>query len=169
MSSDGRYNDEFSTPLEPLLFGGSPNEDVTDFLRAVKRVAVIQRRQRDDEWMIDYVESCLKGQAMRWFDALPPATVESWSQVRRAFLARFDEPLTGAPTPAAATPAGIARPLAQAVPNAPLPSEISLRGVDYKTVAKVSVFPTIIPAEGLICNQGSLPRRLRSAPFMTVI
>lgn len=142
MSSDGRYNDDVAAPLEQLVFGGTHSEDVTDFLRAVKRVAVIQGRQRDDEWMIDYVESCLKGQAMRWFDALP--TVESWSQIRRALLVRFDSPVTSteAPTAAAvapAAPAPLSRPRAPPPPNAPLPSEIGSESPDLKPSEVVKV------------------------------
>jgi len=125
-------SDDLTTPLESLEFAGTPSEDVTHFLGAIKRVAVVQRRQREDEWMIDYVESCLRGQALRWFDSLPPATIESWNLVRRAFLMRFDsdKSLAQAPAPAAAaptviTPAGVGRFIPQALPNAPLPSEIT--------------------------------------------
>lgn len=29
-----------------------------------------QARQRDDEWMVDYTESCLGGTAIRWYSGL---------------------------------------------------------------------------------------------------
>ncbi|KAG8865709.1 hypothetical protein FRB97_004495, partial [Tulasnella sp. 331] len=141
MSSDERYNDDIAVPLAHLIFEGTPGEDVIDFLHAVKRVAVLQGRQRDDGWMIDCVEPYLKGQAMTWFDALPPTTVESWIQARWAFLVRFEPPAPLCGAPAAATPTAIARPLVQVIPNAPLQSETgsSFKGIAYDLITKGSV------------------------------
>ncbi|KAG8870202.1 GTP-binding protein [Tulasnella sp. 331] len=70
---------------------------------------------------------------MRWFDTLPPATVESWNQVRRAFLLRFDSPKPAdAPVAAAAAaapfPASIAAtsaPRPHSISKPPLPAEVS--------------------------------------------
>ncbi|KAG8870976.1 hypothetical protein FRB98_001149, partial [Tulasnella sp. 332] len=64
MSIDARSPDEFSATLEPLVFGGSPSEDVTEFLGAVKRMAVLHGRHDDDTWIIAYAESCLRRQAL---------------------------------------------------------------------------------------------------------
>lgn len=88
MSFDTRSAGDSATPvaLEALIFRGSPGEDVTDFLGDVKRVAIVQGRQRDEEWMIDYVESCLRGDAMTWFDSL---SVTNWRSLRSLFLQRF--------------------------------------------------------------------------------
>ncbi|KAG8989084.1 hypothetical protein FRB94_014682 [Tulasnella sp. JGI-2019a] len=68
------YNAASPALLEVLEFRGGPNEDVTRFLAAIKRVAVSQGRHLDDEWTVSYTESCLGGDAMRWFDEIGPDT-----------------------------------------------------------------------------------------------
>ncbi|KAG9017363.1 hypothetical protein FRB93_007477 [Tulasnella sp. JGI-2019a] len=82
--------------LELLTFNGTDNEDVTLFVRDVKRVAMAQGRQRDQEWMVDYVESCLGGQAMRWFSQLDVDSDDqaplSWRALRQGLLNRFGAP-----------------------------------------------------------------------------
>ncbi|KAG8879015.1 hypothetical protein FRB98_005877, partial [Tulasnella sp. 332] len=119
-----------STTLEPLTFGGAPSEDVTAFLGAVKRIAVVQGRQRDDQWIVDYVESCLRGDAMRWFDGIGSGVTQlEWGPLRRLFLQRFNNcnvSTLSAPAPApAAPPAGPHSPItvvSTSIPDAsPLP------------------------------------------------
>ncbi|KAG9006137.1 hypothetical protein FRB94_000962 [Tulasnella sp. JGI-2019a] len=89
-------------PLEELEFRGGPNEDVSSFLGAIKRAAVKQGRHLDNEWMISYAESCLRGDAMDWFDEMgTDITSMDWISLRKAFLRRFRSPLP--PPPAAAT------------------------------------------------------------------
>ncbi|KAG8989017.1 GTP-binding protein [Tulasnella sp. JGI-2019a] len=70
-------------PLEELKFRGGPNEDVSDFLGAIKRAAIKQDRHLDDKWMVSYTESCLRGDAMEWFDEMGPdvATMD-WMSLR---------------------------------------------------------------------------------------
>ncbi|KAG9001189.1 hypothetical protein FRB93_012271 [Tulasnella sp. JGI-2019a] len=76
--------------LEDLKFRGGPNEDVSDFLGAIRRAAVQQDRHMDNEWMVAYTESCLRGDAMEWFDELGPAVATmDWISLRKAFLHRF--------------------------------------------------------------------------------
>ncbi|KAG8991669.1 hypothetical protein FRB94_012352 [Tulasnella sp. JGI-2019a] len=92
-------------PLEDLEFRGGPTEDVTRFLAAIKRAAVIQGRHSDDEWMISYIESCLGGDAMAWFDELGPEVTTDWRSLRKALLHRFHKPDSyTAQSPIAAAP-----------------------------------------------------------------
>lgn len=63
------------------------------FLQSVKRVAIVQGRQRDDDWMVDYVEACLTGEALRWFVTLDDFTLGSWRTVRNAFLHQYAAPV----------------------------------------------------------------------------
>ncbi|KAG9034129.1 GTP-binding protein [Tulasnella sp. JGI-2019a] len=102
-----------STATELLNFTGNETEDVTVFLRDVKRIAHAQGRQDDDKWLIDYVELCLAGSALRWFSELNDDVTGSWKSLRRAFLQRFEPPT--APDPAAATPPS-SRPKSAVVP-----------------------------------------------------
>ncbi|KAG8986453.1 hypothetical protein FRB93_005285 [Tulasnella sp. JGI-2019a] len=116
-------------PPEILTFSGNPSEDVTTFLGSVKRVAITQGRQKDDAWIADYVESCLRGKAMKWFDAASvgdPSSFSRWQSLRRTFLERFDSSPDQPPAhtpPAAATAAAWAPPV-QMNMNAPLPESI---------------------------------------------
>lgn len=78
-----------SPSLPNLSFNGTDDEDVTEFVRDVKRIAMSRGRQRDQEWMFDYAESCLGGAAIRWFAQLDVESLASWDALRRALLDRF--------------------------------------------------------------------------------
>jgi len=90
-----------ATPLETLSFDGKSGEDVTHFLRDVKRVALEQGRQTDEKWILYYTEACLGGPALRWYSGLDEETTCSWKSLREAFLERF---VSDAPEPPAAIP-----------------------------------------------------------------
>ncbi|KAG9006727.1 hypothetical protein FRB94_013851 [Tulasnella sp. JGI-2019a] len=83
--------------IERLNFNGTDKEDVTDFVREVKRIAMDQGRQRDQEWMVDYAESCLGGTAIRWFSQLDEISKReamiSWDALRQRLLDRFGPPV----------------------------------------------------------------------------
>ncbi|KAG9018426.1 GTP-binding protein [Tulasnella sp. JGI-2019a] len=108
-----------SPALEDLQFWGSPNEDVSAFLGSIKRAAIKQGRHLDNEWMISYAESCLRGDAMKWFDEMDPdePAATEWRSLRKAFLGRFTYP----PPPATAT--ALVR--KHEMPRAPLPATVS--------------------------------------------
>ncbi|KAG9039731.1 hypothetical protein FRB95_007158 [Tulasnella sp. JGI-2019a] len=123
-----------TVPLEHITFDGQGSEDVTVFLQSVKRVALVQGRQRDDDWMVDYAEASLTGDALRWFSDLDEGTLRSWRTVRNAFLKRFTTPVarsarmsaSTAPAPAASAAAPAAAPR-MAVPQfskLPKPNEV---------------------------------------------
>ncbi|KAG9007633.1 hypothetical protein FRB94_014151 [Tulasnella sp. JGI-2019a] len=92
-----------------LSFDGADNEDVTHFVRQVKRIALAQGRQRDQAWMFDYAESCFGGIAIRWFDQRQTEgePLASWDALRHALLNRFESPSSKCvpqPVPAARAP-----------------------------------------------------------------
>ncbi|KAG9008151.1 hypothetical protein FRB95_003072 [Tulasnella sp. JGI-2019a] len=92
--------------LEDLEFWGRPNDDVSRFLGAIMRAAVIQGRHSDKQWMFAYTESCLRGDAMEWFDNMSPDVARmEWSSLRKAFLRRFHRPASDM---ASLSPAAIA-------------------------------------------------------------
>ncbi|KAG8856587.1 hypothetical protein FRB96_006347 [Tulasnella sp. 330] len=82
--------------IERISFNGTASEDVTDFVREVKRIALDQGRQRDQEWMVDYAESCLGGAAIRWFSHLDEISKQqasvSWDALRQQLLDQFEAP-----------------------------------------------------------------------------
>ncbi|KAG8889403.1 hypothetical protein FRB98_004496 [Tulasnella sp. 332] len=48
-----------------------------------------QGRYRDQEWMVDYAESCLGGPAIRWYSELDDDVTLTWKRLRQALLDRF--------------------------------------------------------------------------------
>ncbi|KAG9011347.1 hypothetical protein FRB94_008631 [Tulasnella sp. JGI-2019a] len=101
--------------LEDLKFRGGPNEDVSDFLGAIRRAPVQQDRHMDNEWMVAYTESCLRGDAMEWFDELGPAVATmDWIPLRKAFLHRFRT----TPSPPAAAAAAATKTVGDAATKA---------------------------------------------------
>ncbi|KAG9023632.1 GTP-binding protein [Tulasnella sp. JGI-2019a] len=103
MSSAESTANKDTLSLDTVTFGGNPNEDVTLFLQRVKRIAIVEGRQRDKEWMVDYAESCLIGPALRWYHELEDSNLRSWKALRGAFLLRFDPPVD-VPAAAKASP-----------------------------------------------------------------
>ncbi|KAG8990931.1 hypothetical protein FRB94_013013 [Tulasnella sp. JGI-2019a] len=99
-------------PLEDLEFWGHPNDDVSRFLGAVLRIALIQGRHSDKQWMFVYTESCLRGDALEWFDNMSADVARmEWSSLRKAFIRRFHRPdsyMASPPPTAEATEAAVA-------------------------------------------------------------
>ncbi|KAG8992841.1 GTP-binding protein [Tulasnella sp. JGI-2019a] len=120
MSDDPRRAGDMNAQTELLTFNGSDTSDVTLFLQNVKRVAFAQGRQRDDEWLVDYTEISLTGEALRWFHQLDQETARSWRALCDAFLLRFGS-TAQAPAPTAAP---VPRSNVQHLPSVILPNEI---------------------------------------------
>ncbi|KAG8987749.1 GTP-binding protein [Tulasnella sp. JGI-2019a] len=112
--------DDNAIPPEELKFSGRTSEDVTMFLQRVKKAALVQGRQRDDDWQIDYAEACLTGEALRWFSGLGKETPNTWAALRTGFLRRFGAPPDPATIPTSASTAPRA-----AVQMLPLPLKAS--------------------------------------------
>ncbi|KAG8848028.1 hypothetical protein FRB96_001320 [Tulasnella sp. 330] len=101
-------SDQTSSP-EELIFYGKEDEDVTSFLQKVKRVAFGQGRQRDQEWLVDYLETCLSGKALIWYLGLDEKSKSSFTTLSIAMIGHF-------PVPSASIPSALA---AAAPPPAP--------------------------------------------------
>lgn len=92
--------------VQRLSFSGLPNEDVTAFLQEIARIAFENDHVRDEQWIMDYTETCLTGQALFWYSSLSEETQGSWRKLRHAMLHRYAN-LSGMvpdPAPAAAPP-----------------------------------------------------------------
>ncbi|KAG9023951.1 Ras- protein Rab-1A [Tulasnella sp. JGI-2019a] len=117
--------DDLRVQSEVLTFDGSDTSDVTTFLQNVKRVAFSQGRQRDNDWLVDYAEASLTGDALRWFHELEEETVDSWKALRGAFLHRFKKPIpVSAPAAAPMSPAIPIRPNTQPLTRVLPPTSI---------------------------------------------
>ncbi|KAG9018435.1 GTP-binding protein [Tulasnella sp. JGI-2019a] len=153
-------------PLEELEFGGGPNEDVSKFLGAVKRVALTQGRHLDHEWVIEYIESCLRGDALDWFDEMDPDEVAAmdWRSLRKAFLGRF----RGAP-PATPTAEPTATPTA--VPAATTATDAKANAAkraksDVEDAAETEPGASVTAgkkATGIVAKKGTAPMDMAMA------
>ncbi|KAG8888375.1 hypothetical protein FRB98_007770 [Tulasnella sp. 332] len=116
------------SPLEHISFGGKDTENVTLFLQSVKRVAFAQGRQRDQEWQVDYVETCLSDKALLWYITLEQKTRSDFHSLRVAMIEHFAIPtdIPPAPAPAAALIPSAATPAASAFP-APISSPQTIK------------------------------------------
>ncbi|KAG8878521.1 hypothetical protein FRB97_002431 [Tulasnella sp. 331] len=76
-------------PLERLTFEGTAGENVTQFLQAVNRVAFAQGRQRDQQWLSDYLVTCLAGDALVWYLKLDESTRCDFYMLSIAMIEQF--------------------------------------------------------------------------------
>ncbi|KAG9002147.1 hypothetical protein FRB93_011773 [Tulasnella sp. JGI-2019a] len=116
---------DLGAQIEKITYDGSNGSDVTLFLQNVKRIAFIQGRQHDDQWLIDCAEISLVGEALRWFHELDDETVSSWKALRGAFLRRLTttpRPTAPAAAPLAAAP--IHKFVTRSLPRALPPPEV---------------------------------------------
>ncbi|KAG8848025.1 hypothetical protein FRB96_001317 [Tulasnella sp. 330] len=113
------------SPVEHITFEGRKNESVTLFLQNVKRIAFAEGRQRDQEWLADYVETCLAEKALEWYIALDQKIRYDFDALRVAMVERFRvvTPANLPPAPAAAAPPFTAPTLSTPSSSKPKPSQ----------------------------------------------
>ncbi|KAG8964270.1 hypothetical protein FRC00_002958 [Tulasnella sp. 408] len=101
-------------PLGPTLwisFAGAPNETAAAFIQAVQRIAFMQNRVKDDEWIAEYASACFSDSALMWYLTLDEDTQTNWKKLRLALAQRYPvQP--AAPPPAARPTTASARPKA---------------------------------------------------------
>ncbi|KAG9027251.1 hypothetical protein FRB95_007968 [Tulasnella sp. JGI-2019a] len=110
--------------MQFLSFSGKMDEDVTAFLQSVQRVAFTEGTSRDNEWLTNYVGSCLTGQALTWYALLDDDVQMSWKDLRLRLLLEFAvrDDITLVPDPPAAAPPPSHRTNVPPPPNAEGPS-----------------------------------------------
>ncbi|KIO27523.1 hypothetical protein M407DRAFT_190200 [Tulasnella calospora MUT 4182] len=74
---------------ERLIFRGSNPEECETFVSTVRRRALDQGKQRDNEWMAIFASSCFAGDAFYWYEELADSVQDDWSLLRPALLTRF--------------------------------------------------------------------------------
>jgi len=90
-----------------LVFDGRGSEGAANFIRDVRKRAFAEGKLRDDEWMIDFVITCLDGDALRWHLELPLDVRKDWVALQMAFLNQYPglQDVGGIGEPASAPPA----------------------------------------------------------------
>ncbi|KAG9045540.1 hypothetical protein FS837_006141 [Tulasnella sp. UAMH 9824] len=130
---------------EEITFYGIDGEEAENFLRTVRKRALMEGKQRDNEWIADFAALCFAGDALRWYETLDDEVQLDWSKLRRAILdwlpttaPRSVEPrlstYSAAPQAArASSPALAAAPTAASPPAPPNPTIMAALGQE-KTV-----------------------------------
>lgn len=62
------------------------------FIRAVRKHALAEGREKDDSWIAHYAAASMDGLALRWYEELEEEDQESWKLLRRAMLRRWPPP-----------------------------------------------------------------------------
>ncbi|KAG8930553.1 hypothetical protein FRC01_002630, partial [Tulasnella sp. 417] len=99
------------------LFSGASGEEAEKFVQMVYQRARDAGKQGDNRWIMEFVPTCLEGDALRWYASLDRSTRTEWDSFQQAIFSRYpnDDGLNPdlsassiVPTPAAALP--ISRP-----------------------------------------------------------
>ncbi|KAG8900430.1 hypothetical protein FRC01_010143, partial [Tulasnella sp. 417] len=89
-----------------LVFQGIDGAEAESFISSVLRTARTEGKTRDNDWIVDLVSTCMRGEALRWYIELDEGTQNDWKLLRKAILRQY--PLHAQPTlptpPAAVRP-----------------------------------------------------------------
>lgn len=88
-------------------FYGRSGEEAEKFVQLVYDRAVDAGKQKDNKWIADFVITCFKGGALRWFCSLDPDVQNDWRLLQEAIFKQYPADDVSAlqrttPTPAAA-------------------------------------------------------------------
>ncbi|KAG9027345.1 hypothetical protein FS837_004305 [Tulasnella sp. UAMH 9824] len=70
-------------------FCGGSGEEAEQFIRAVRDKAIDEGKRNGNEWIVAYAESCLAGEALRWYTYLDSDTQGNWKKLQQALLLRY--------------------------------------------------------------------------------
>ncbi|KAG9043592.1 hypothetical protein FS837_009372 [Tulasnella sp. UAMH 9824] len=79
-------------------FCGGSGVAAENFLRAVYDKAIHEGKREDNKWIVAYAESCLAGEALRWYAQLDSDTQENWKKLQKALLAQYPRDGTASPS-----------------------------------------------------------------------
>ncbi|KAG9020817.1 hypothetical protein FS837_007873, partial [Tulasnella sp. UAMH 9824] len=70
-------------------FQGGSGEEAEKFVQMVYQRARDAGKQGDSRWIMEFVPTCLSGEALRWFASLDRATRTEWDSFQQAAFARY--------------------------------------------------------------------------------
>ncbi|KIO30385.1 hypothetical protein M407DRAFT_20458 [Tulasnella calospora MUT 4182] len=71
------------------LFHGHSGEEAEQFVFSVRRRIRGAGKQKDNDWVIDFVSDCFVGDALRWHVSLDSSIREDWKLLEVAILAQY--------------------------------------------------------------------------------
>lgn len=72
----------------PVFCGGS-GEEAERFIRTVRDKAIDEGKRKDNGWLVEYAESCLAGEALRWYTYPDSDIQENWRELQQALLFQY--------------------------------------------------------------------------------
>lgn len=81
----------FTVSDDDLIFNGNSSTEAERFLFWVRRKARSEGKARDQEWILDLVDGCLGGSALRWYLTLDPTVRNSWDSLQLAILNKWSD------------------------------------------------------------------------------
>ncbi|KAG8925187.1 hypothetical protein FRC01_010572 [Tulasnella sp. 417] len=96
-----------------LVFQGIDGAEAESFISSVLRTARTEGKTRDNDWIVDLVSTCMRGEALRWYIDLDEDTQNDWKLLRRAILRQYPphaQPSASPVQPTVPTPPAAARP-----------------------------------------------------------
>lgn len=92
-----------------ITFEGLDGTECERFIQQIRKKAWGANRSKDNNWIIEFVSTCMMGPALRWYIQLDPDVAEDWGRLQRAMIERWPAKEAGEiaasssiPTPAAA-------------------------------------------------------------------
>lgn len=104
-----KLRQEMFSRYQPKFYGKS-GEEAEEFVHTVRQRARDAGKQKDNDWIINFVSNCFVGDALRWHVSLDQSIQDDWKMLQVAILVQWrreggiDLPLK-MPTPAPAAPA----------------------------------------------------------------
>jgi len=147
-----------------VTFAGAKDESCLAFIVAVRKRAFDQGKARDNDWIADFVATCLRGDALLWHMKLPKETRYDWVTLQDALVKRFPENVKEASATLAAVAHRFMMMLRRSPPASP-PSPFAATSVPARARAPPSATPSasMIQRGGITVvadNDNSPPRTL---------
>ncbi|KAG8906557.1 hypothetical protein FRB99_006671 [Tulasnella sp. 403] len=72
-----------------LRFSGTDGVQCEEFIHVVRQRALAAGKQRDNDWIIDFVTGCFTGDALRFYATLDEEVRNDWWLLHGALLQRY--------------------------------------------------------------------------------
>ncbi|KAG8906555.1 hypothetical protein FRB99_006669 [Tulasnella sp. 403] len=82
----------YSLKEHPLRFSGISGVQCEEFIHIVRQRALAAGKQRDNDWIIDFVTPCFIGDALRFHATLDDDVQDNWRLLQRALLQKYPAP-----------------------------------------------------------------------------
>lgn len=76
-------------------FSGANGTECEGFIKAVRKYAFKEGKQKDYLWIAEYAATCFEGPALRWHRALPEEVRSDWRLLEENLLSKYPASASG--------------------------------------------------------------------------